>query len=133
MDIAETAVAQALHPPHPERSSLEMVTLVKQVRQDGAGFVRKQCVMCLMTRPHAVALSWTEVAGFTRERKIALTCSACGLEREVEGDAAMLLTASAVSREELVETPPLGPSRPVGTEWLVVDQAPLLLPEVARH
>ena len=106
-----------------------MVTLVKQVRQDEAGFVRKQCVMCLTTRPHAVALSWTEVAGFTRDRKAALTCSECGFEREVEGKDATLLTESAMSREMLDETLSLGAleggtrgARPVGTEWLVEDQ-----------
>jgi len=106
-----------------------MVTLLKQVRQDEAGFVRKQCVMCLTTRPHAVALSWTEVARFTHARKAALTCSECGFEREVEGEAAALLTASAMSREMLDETLSLEEleagtrgTRPVGTEWLVEDQ-----------
>ena len=70
----------------------------------------------------------------THARKAALTCSACGFEREVEGDAVTLLTASAVSREMLDETLPLGAvegdtrgTRPVGTEWLIVDQPPLLL------
>jgi hypothetical protein len=106
-----------------------MVTLVKQVRHDEAGFVRKQCVMCLTTRPHAVALSWTEVAGFTRAKKVALTCSECGLEREVEGAAATLLTQAAVSREALIETLAFEElegdtrgTRAAGTEWLVEDQ-----------
>ena len=85
-----------------------MVTFVKQVRQDEAGFVMKQCVMCLTNRPHAVALSWTEVAWFTRDRKAVLICSQCGFEREIEGEAATLLTESAVSRETLVVTLPLG-------------------------
>lgn len=85
-----------------------MVTFVKQVRHNEAGFVIKQCVMCLTTRPHAVALSWTEVAWFLRARKAVLTCSQCGFEREIEGEAATLLTESAVSRETLVVTLPLG-------------------------
>ena len=106
-----------------------MVTIVKQVREDEAGFVMKLCVMCLAHRAHALALSSTEVAGFTRARRAALTCSECGFEREVEGAAATLLTRSAVSREMLDETLSLGAlegdtrqARPVGTEWLVADQ-----------
>ena len=117
-----------------------MVTVMKQVRHDEAGFVMKPCVMCLTSRPHSVALSWTEVAWFTHARKVALTCSECGLEREVEGDAATSLTQSAVSRETLVEALSLGALegdtrgiRPVGTEWLAVDPPPLLLPDGARH
>jgi hypothetical protein len=112
-----------------ERSWLEMVTIVKQVREDDAGFVMKLCVTCLTHRAHAVALSWTEVAWFTLARKAALTCSECGFEREVEGDAATLLAESAVSREMLDETLSLRAferdtrqGRPVGTEWLVEDQ-----------
>jgi len=106
-----------------------MVTIVKQVREDEAGFVMKLCVMCLAHRAHALALSWTEVAWFTHARKAALTCSECGFEREVEGEAAASLTASAVSREMLDETRSLRAleagnrgTRPVGTEWLVEDQ-----------
>ena len=106
-----------------------MVTIVKQVRHGEAGFVMKLCVMCLAHRAHAVALSWTEVAWFTHARKAALTCSECGFEREVEGEAAALLTASAMSREMLDETLSLEEreagtrgTRPVGTEWLVEDQ-----------
>lgn len=106
-----------------------MVTIVKQVRQDEAGFVMKPCVMCLAHRPHAVALSWTEVAWFTHARKVALTCTECGFEREVEGDAATLLARTAVSRDTLDETLTLEAfegedrrTRPAGTEWLVEDQ-----------
>ena len=106
-----------------------MVTIVKQVQEDEAGFVMKLCVMCLAHRAHAVALSWTEVAWFTHARKATLTCSECGFEREVEGEAATLLTRSAMSRETLDERLSLGAveagtrgTRPVGTEWLVEDQ-----------
>jgi hypothetical protein len=103
-----------------------MVTVVKQVRQDEVGFVVKPCVICLANRPHAVAVSWTEVAWFTRARKAALTCSECGFERDVEGAAATLLTQSAVSREALIETLAFEElegdtrgTRAAGTEWLV--------------
>jgi hypothetical protein len=82
-------------------------------------------VLCLTNRLHAVTTCTTEFAGITHKVSAVLTCTHCGLERDVQRDAARLVIESAVSHAAIVET--LSPAAlegefhgppPAGTEWL---------------
>ena len=108
-----------------------MVTLVRHAEQAEAGFVLKNCILCLANRLHAVSVRTSEIAGFTYATKATLTCEHCGFEREAEGDAAKLLIESTVPRDAIVETLSRGALqgefygvRPAGSEWLDLEDDP---------
>jgi hypothetical protein len=110
-----------------------MVTLVRHVEQAEAGFVLKNCILCLGNRLHSVGSFATEIAGFNYATKATLTCMHCGFEREALGEAAKALIASAVSHEAIVETLSAGALegefygvRPAGSEWLDLADDPRL-------
>jgi hypothetical protein len=111
-----------------------MVTLVRHAEQAEAGFVLKNCILCLGNRLHAVGAHTTEIAGFNYATKATLTCTHCGFEREALGEAAKALMASAVSHEAIVETLSAGALegefygvRPAGSEWLDLEDDPRLV------
>jgi len=105
-----------------------MFDLGDPTRRDEAGFVMKACVLCLTPRLHAVDVSRSRFARITYSTKAFVICTECGLEREVGGDAANLVIASAASRIEMLRTlqhghgEGAGEGRPVGTEWLIPDE-----------
>ena len=103
-----------------------MIHLGHETLREGAGFTVRHCVLCLGNRLHAVAVSSTELAGFTYATKAFLVCQECGFEREVTGRTVKSVVETAVSRAAIVETldpgfidGELGEDRPAGIEWLI--------------
>jgi hypothetical protein len=104
-----------------------MFDLSNPTRRDEAGFVMKPCVFCLTRRLHAIDVSRSEFAGIKYGTKAFVVCTECGLEREIGGDAAQALLASAASRLEMLgalhhaDPEGAGEGHPAGTEWIVAD------------